>query len=82
MCGLSSSFLLLTLLLNRIAIGPIEGTSIVQYSHWRWCFYAISIADAVVQVWATFFLQETHTRKMLHTKVQIFARKQQQAPPD
>lgn len=36
--------------------------------NWRWIFWTVSIADAVVQVLAFLFLQETYPPKILKIK--------------
>ncbi|OTB00873.1 hypothetical protein M426DRAFT_266872 [Hypoxylon sp. CI-4A] len=41
------------------ALGPICGAFISQGTTWRWIFFMVSIASAVVIVLAVFFLQET-----------------------
>ena len=51
------------------AVGPIAGGFITQNATWRWAFYAVSIADAVIQLLGLFFLQETYPPKLLHLKV-------------
>jgi multidrug resistance protein len=41
------------------AIGPIAGAFIAENTTWRWCFWATSIAQAVVQLIGLFVLRET-----------------------
>lgn len=50
------------------AAGPIAGGFIAQNTTWRWAFWAVSIADAVIQVSGIFFLQETWAPKLLEQK--------------
>ncbi|EGX52220.1 hypothetical protein TWF173_005218 [Orbilia oligospora] len=51
------------------AIGPIAGGWIVQSGlGWRWIFFIVSIADAVIQVLGLLFLQETYAPKLLEIK--------------
>lgn len=52
------------------AIGPIAGGFITEGAEWRWAFYAVSIADAVVQLTGLIFLQETYPPKLLRVKAQ------------
>lgn len=51
------------------AVGPIAGGFIAEYSTWRWGFWAVSIADAFIQVLGLVFLQETWAPKLLEQKV-------------
>ncbi|PIG79923.1 hypothetical protein AARAC_010354 [Aspergillus arachidicola] len=41
------------------AIGPIAGGFVMQYVSWRWCFYVIFIAIAVIQIIGLILLRET-----------------------
>lgn len=41
------------------------GGYLTQYADWRWIFWAVSIADGLVQILATLFLPETYTPKIL-----------------
>ena len=50
------------------AVGPILAGFIVQYSHWRWCFYAVTLAGVVLQIVSFFLLQETYPRLLLAKK--------------
>ncbi|KAL9617617.1 MAG: hypothetical protein Q9160_007583 [Pyrenula sp. 1 TL-2023] len=50
------------------AIGPITAGFIVRYSHWRWCFYSVSIADSLVQLSGFILLRETYPRVILSKK--------------
>lgn len=50
------------------AAGPVAGGFIAQNISWRWVFWIVSIADAVIQVFGIFFLQETWAPKLLEQK--------------
>ncbi|EGU84460.1 hypothetical protein FOXB_05015 [Fusarium oxysporum f. sp. conglutinans Fo5176] len=41
---------------------------LTQHLNWRWIFWVVSIADAVVQILAFLFLQETYPPKILKVK--------------
>ncbi|KAJ0282853.1 hypothetical protein COL940_004983 [Colletotrichum noveboracense] len=41
---------------------------LTQYMSWRWIFWTVSIADAVVQILAFLFLSETYAPKILAVK--------------
>ncbi|KAG5761438.1 hypothetical protein H9Q72_010467 [Fusarium xylarioides] len=51
------------------AVGPIAAGYLTQHLNWRWIFWVVSIADAVVQILAFLFLQETYPPKILKVKV-------------
>ena len=50
------------------AIGPIAGSWITERTTWRWSFYSVSIACALVQLNGVFFLRETYVPKILYDK--------------
>ncbi|XEV04776.1 hypothetical protein FSHL1_010063 [Fusarium sambucinum] len=50
------------------AVGPIAAGYLTENLNWRWIFWVVSIADAVVQVLAFLFLQETYPPKILKVK--------------
>ena len=50
------------------AAGPVAGGFIAGNISWRWVFWIVSIADAVVQISGLFFLQETWAPKLLEAK--------------
>ncbi|KAL2065353.1 hypothetical protein VTL71DRAFT_3023 [Oculimacula yallundae] len=49
-------------------IGPITGGYLVQYASWRWSFYIVSIAGAVVQLAGFFIFRETYAPILLHRR--------------
>ena len=51
-----------------IVVGPIAGGFLVQYTSWRWCFYVVSIAGAVVQVFGLPFFRETYPPVLLQRR--------------
>lgn len=46
----------------------IAGGYLTQYMNWRWTFWVVSMADALVQVLAFLFLPETYRPKILANK--------------
>ncbi|KAF9772760.1 hypothetical protein IL306_009517 [Fusarium sp. DS 682] len=50
------------------AVGPIAAGYLTQNLNWRWIFWVVSIADALVQILAFLFLQETYPPKILKVK--------------
>ena len=50
------------------AIGPIAGGFITENTSWRWAFYSVSIADALIQIFGLFLLRETYPPQILHVK--------------
>ena len=50
------------------AIGPICGAWITERATWRWSFYSVSIACALIQLNGVFFLRETYAPKILQSK--------------
>ncbi|KAI0090531.1 MFS polyamine transporter [Irpex rosettiformis] len=49
-------------------IGPVAGGFVAQYSTWRWVFWAITIADSVVQGAGLLLLKETYAPTLLKRK--------------
>ena len=49
-------------------IGPITGGFAAKYTTWRWIFWAVSIADAAIQVFGLVFLRETWAPKVLEER--------------
>lgn len=41
------------------AVGPIAGGWIAEKSTWKWVFWSVTIADAVVQLAGLWFLRES-----------------------
>ena len=60
------------------AIGPIMGGFVSDKASWRWAFWAISIAAALVQVSAALFLRETYGPAVLARKVRRLQKETQQ----
>ncbi|MCJ1332201.1 hypothetical protein MMC10_008893 [Thelotrema lepadinum] len=50
------------------AIGPIAGAWITERTTWRWSFYSVSIACALVQLNGLFSLRETYAPTILFKK--------------
>ena len=50
------------------AIGPIAGAWITERTTWRWSFYSVSIACALIQVNGLFTLRETYAPTILASK--------------
>lgn len=67
--GLAVSIYSLAPLLGP-AVGPIAGGFITENVSWRWNFWAVSIADALIQLSGLFFLKETYPPKLLHRKAE------------
>lgn len=51
-----------------VAIGPIAGGFLVQYTSWPWCFYVVSIAGGAVQVLGLPFFRETYAPVVLQRR--------------
>jgi len=56
------------ILIHQSIAGPIAGGFIAENTTWRWVFWAVSIADAVIQLFGLFYLQETWAPKLLEIK--------------
>ncbi|SPO04996.1 related to multidrug resistant protein [Cephalotrichum gorgonifer] len=56
------------------AIGPIAAGYMTQYLNWRWIFWTVSIADALVQILCFFLLHETYAPKILLAKAKRLRR--------
>lgn len=65
--GKSLSFYYIFPLLGS-AVGPIIGGFVVQYSNWRWMFYATSIFSATIQAIGLVAFPETYGPKILSNK--------------
>jgi MFS family permease len=57
------------------AVGPIAGGFITGSTTWRWIFWAVSFADALVQVCGIFLLQETWAPKLLEKRAKELRRR-------
>ncbi len=51
-----------------VAVGPIAGGFLVQYTSWPWCFYVVSIAGGAVQVLGLPFFRETYAPVVLQRR--------------
>lgn len=51
-----------------VVIGPIVGGFLVQYTHWQWCFYVVSIIGGAVQVFGLPFFRETYAPVLLQRR--------------
>ena len=49
-------------------LGPIMRGFLTTRVLWRWVFYLTSIMDALVQIWALFFLEESYAPVLLRRK--------------
>ncbi|KAI2786871.1 Efflux pump vrtL [Penicillium oxalicum] len=47
------------------ALGPVAGGFIAENTSWRWVFYSVSIADALIQFMGLFLLRETYGPRIL-----------------
>lgn len=63
------------------AVGPIAGGFIAEYSTWRWVFWSVTIADALVQLAGLRFLRETYAPVLLKRKADRI-KKQLAADPE
>ncbi|KAH8433974.1 putative MFS transporter [Aspergillus melleus] len=54
--------------LAGVAIGPIAGGFLVQYTSWRWCFYVVSIAGGAIQIFCLPFFRETYAPILLQKR--------------
>jgi MFS family permease len=50
------------------AVGLILGGLISQGVGWPWIFWAVSIFDALLIIWATFFFRKTYAPVILYEK--------------
>lgn len=55
-----------------IAVGPIAGAFLVQYTSWRWCFYVVSIAGGAIQILGLPLFRETYAPLLLQRKCKRF----------
>jgi len=47
------------------SLSPEAAGYLTQYLNWRWIFWTVSIADALVQILCFFFLSETYAPTIL-----------------
>ncbi|WPH02959.1 Hypothetical protein R9X50_00583100 [Acrodontium crateriforme] len=52
------------------SLGPLAGGFVAQNTTWRWCFWAVVIFGAVVQVLIYFTLKETYGPRILYWKAE------------
>ena len=54
--------------------GPIVGGFIIRHTTWRWVFWAVSIADGLVQLLGLFFLRESYPPRILGNRSRTLRR--------